>query len=83
MSKIIESGENLPHPPSLTPDQRKLIAATVPILAETGPMFVTVATSEPHPEWIACMINDPFPMSPPCAAWDKAIERFQGPQDLR
>ncbi|KAI0636376.1 bacterial hemoglobin [Trametes polyzona] len=36
MSKVIESGDNLPHPPPLTPEQRKLISATVPILAEHG-----------------------------------------------
>ncbi|KAI8982950.1 bacterial hemoglobin [Trametes punicea] len=36
MSKIIESGDNLPHPPPLTPEQRKLISATVPVLAEHG-----------------------------------------------
>ncbi|KAL7283859.1 hypothetical protein ACG7TL_003299 [Trametes sanguinea] len=36
MSKIIESSEGLPRPTPLTPDQRKLISATVPILAEHG-----------------------------------------------
>lgn len=41
MSKIIESSENLPHPPPLTPEQRKLITATVPILKEHG---VTITT---------------------------------------
>ncbi|KAI0658728.1 bacterial hemoglobin [Cubamyces menziesii] len=41
MSKIIESSDSLPHPPPLTPEQRKLITATVPILAEHG---VTITT---------------------------------------
>ncbi len=36
MSKTIESSGSLPHPPPLVPEQRKLIAATVPILAEHG-----------------------------------------------
>ena len=41
MSKVIETGDDLPHPPSLTAVQRKLISATVPILAEHG---VTITT---------------------------------------
>lgn len=41
MSKTIESSDNLPHPPPLTPEQRKLITATVPILAEHG---ITITT---------------------------------------
>ena len=41
MSKIIESSDSLPHPPPLTPEQRNLITATVPILAEHG---VTITT---------------------------------------
>ena len=41
MSKVIETGDDLPHPPSLTAAQRKLISTTVPILAEHG---VTITT---------------------------------------
>lgn len=42
MSKTIESGDNLPHPPPLTPEQRKLITATIPILAEHGIAITTL-----------------------------------------
>ncbi|RDX57323.1 bacterial hemoglobin [Lentinus brumalis] len=41
MGKVIDTGADLPHPPPLTAEQRKLISATVPILAEHG---VTITT---------------------------------------
>ncbi|KAI0672644.1 globin-like protein [Trametes maxima] len=53
MSKIIESGDDLPHPPPLTPEQRKLISATVPILAEHGVTITSLFYKnmlEAHPE---------------------------------
>lgn len=42
MSKTIESSGYLPHPPPLTPEQRQLITATVPILAEHGIAITTL-----------------------------------------
>ncbi|KAI0820164.1 globin-like protein [Trametes gibbosa] len=53
MSKITESGEGLPHPPPLSPDQHKLITSTVPILAEHGLTITTLFYKQmidAHPE---------------------------------
>ncbi|KAI0373181.1 bacterial hemoglobin [Pilatotrama ljubarskyi] len=53
MSKIIENGDDLPHPPPLTPEQRKLISATVSILAEHGVTITKLFYKqmlEAHPE---------------------------------
>ncbi|KAI0355100.1 bacterial hemoglobin [Trametes cingulata] len=53
MTKIIENGDDLPHPPPLTPEQRKLISATVPVLAEHGVTITKLFYKqmlEAHPE---------------------------------
>ncbi|KAI0753835.1 globin-like protein [Fomes fomentarius] len=53
MGENIETGADLPHPPPLTAEQRKLIAATVPVLAEHGLAITTRMYSQmlaAHPE---------------------------------
>ncbi|KAI0753827.1 globin-like protein [Fomes fomentarius] len=53
MAENIETGADLPHPSPLTAEQRKLAAATVPVLAEHGLAITTRMYSQmlaAHPE---------------------------------
>ena len=53
MGKVLDTGADLPHPPPLTAEQRKLLSATVPVLAEHGVTITTLFYKrmlEAHPE---------------------------------